>query len=154
MKKYALIFLTALLILSCSKTEDAAKKQGNTADTPAPSVKIETVQPKTLQLYAEITGKLEGITDIVYYSEVSGKVKSINKRLGDQVKKGEAIAYLDSQNYKISYDQANSELKSAEANLDALRIKLESTQKLFESGKVSKFELTKDRKSTRLNSSH
>jgi RND family efflux transporter MFP subunit len=144
MKKYALIFLTSILILSCSKTEEGAKKQGNMPDTPAPSVKIEVVQPKMLQLYAEITGKLEGITDIVYYSEVSGKVKSINKRLGDQVKKGEAIAYLDSQNYRISYDQTNSELKSAEANLDALRIKLESTQKLFESGKVSKFELTND----------
>ena len=105
---------------------------------------METIQPGDLQLYAEITGKLEGITDIVYYSEVAGKVKSVEKGLGDKIRKGEAIAYLESENYQISYDQAKSELKSAEAGLEALKIKLETTQKLYESGKVSKFELTND----------
>jgi RND family efflux transporter MFP subunit len=145
MTKYALaLSLTIMMLISCSKEEGAAKGQNKMPENPPPTVKVEIVQPGALQLFAEITGKLEGITDIVFYSEVTGKVKSIEKRLGEQVKKGEAIAYLDSQNYKISYDQANSELKSVEAGLDALKIKLETTQKLFESGKVSKFELTND----------
>ena len=145
MKKYALaLSMTLLMLISCSKEDGGAKGQNKIPENPPPTVKVEIVQPGTLQLYAEITGKLEGITDIVYYSEVAGKVKSIEKKLGDQVQKGDAIAYLDSQNYQISYDQAKSELKSAEANLDALKIRLETTQKLFESGKVSKYELTND----------
>ena len=145
MKKYTLaLSMTLLMLISCSKENGGAKGQNKMPENPPPTVKVEIVQPGTLQLYAEITGKLEGITDIVYYSEVAGKVKSIEKKLGDQVQKGDAIAYLDSQNYQISYDQARSELKSAEANLDALKIRLETTQKLFESGKVSKYELTND----------
>ncbi len=150
MKKMTYLISIAILILtSCSKSTDAAKKPGQSGmqDSPPVTVKVEKVQPRDLQLYAEITGKLEGITDIVYYSEVAGKVKSIEKKLGDSVKKGEAIAYLDSKNYQISYDQAKSELKSAEAGLDALKLKAETTKKLFESGKVSKYELTNDESS-------
>ncbi|HQO09249.1 MAG TPA: efflux RND transporter periplasmic adaptor subunit [Clostridiales bacterium] len=142
MKKYVMIILTVLLILSCTKTDDKSKKQDNSPDNTIPSVKTETVQQKPLQLYAEITGKLEGITDIVYYSEVAGKVRTIEKNLGERISKGEAIAYLDSENYRITYDQTASELKSAEANLDAVRIKTEASRKLYETDKVSKFELT------------
>jgi RND family efflux transporter MFP subunit len=148
MKKIILPLLAAsiALIMSCSKSGDDQKKpgQGMLTENPPQSVKVETVQPKDLQLYAEITGKLEGITDIVYYSEVSGKVQNIEKKLGEMILKGEAIAELESRNYQISYDQAKSELKSSEANLSALKIKLETTRKLFESGKVSKYELTND----------
>lgn len=135
---------TAIILISCSKTEDNPGKKNESVQNPAVTVKVETIRPGDLQLYAEITGKLEGITDIIYYSEVAGKVKSVEKGLGDRVSKGEAIAYLDSKNYQISYDQARSELKSAEAGLEALKIKLETTQKLYDSGKVSKYELTND----------
>ncbi|MFO7810355.1 MAG: efflux RND transporter periplasmic adaptor subunit [Candidatus Delongbacteria bacterium] len=138
------ILTSAIILLSCSKSEENPGKKNEGVQNPAVTVKVEVIQPRDLQLYAEITGKLEGITDIVYYSEVAGKVKSVEKGLGDMVKKGEAIAYLDSENYRITYDQAKSELKSAEAGLEALKIKLESTKKLYDSGKVSKFELTND----------
>jgi RND family efflux transporter MFP subunit len=150
MKKFAIIILTAVFLTSCSKKEEKPGQSNSMRpETPARTVKIEKVAPKDLQLYAEITGKLEGITDIVFYSELGGKVRSVEKKLGDQVKKGEAIAYLDSQSYKITYDQTRSELKSSEANLDALNIKLEATQKLFESGKVSRFELANDQSSAK-----
>ena len=138
------ILTSAIILLSCSKAEENSGKKNESVKNPVVTVKVEVIQPRDLQLYAEITGKLEGITDIVYYSEVAGKVKSVEKGLGDRVRKGEAIAYLESENYKISYDQAKSELKSAEAGLEALKIKLEATQKLYDSGKVSKFELTND----------
>ncbi len=142
--KYISTLTVLILLLSCSRKEEPSGQRGMRAEAPPPAVKTETVMPKELQLYAEITGKLEGITDIVYYSEVAGKVRSVEKRLGERVKKGEPIAFLDSQSHKIAFDQARSEQKSAEANLDALRIKLEATQKLFESGKVSRFELAND----------
>ncbi len=150
MKKYMIIILSAVLIFSCSKEEDKpGQGQRSGIETPPRSVRVESVAPKDLQLYAEITGKLEGIIDIVFYSELGGKVRSVEKKLGDQVKKGEAIAILDSDSYKIAYDQANSELKSAEANYDALKIRLEGTEKLFEAGKVSRFELSNDRSSAK-----
>ncbi len=143
-KLISVIITSSIILLSCSKTEENQGKKNESIQNPPVTVKVEVIQQRDLQLYAEITGKLEGITDIVYYSEVAGKVKSVEKGLGDKIGKGEAIAYLDSENYKITYDQARSELKSAEAGLEALKIKLETTQKLYESGKVSKFELTND----------
>ncbi|MDD3808420.1 MAG: efflux RND transporter periplasmic adaptor subunit [Candidatus Pacebacteria bacterium] len=143
-KLISAFLISAMILLSCSKTEENPGKKNESVQNPAVTVKVEVIQPRDLQLYAEITGKLEGITDIVYYSEVAGKVKSVEKGLGDKIRNGEAIAYLDSENYKITYDQARSELKSSEAGLEVLTIKLETTQKLYESGKVSKFELTND----------
>jgi len=138
------IAMTLILVLSsCSKSNETADKTQKKEVAPS-TVKIELVQEKDLQLFAGVTGRLEGITDIVYYSEVSGKVKSIEKKMGDPIKVGEAIATLDSKNYKISYDQARSELKSAEANLDAAKIKLETTEKLYKKGQVSKYEFTND----------
>lgn len=145
MKKILIITIMMILMVSCSKdnSEQQPDKKGNKL-AQITTVKLETIKPGDLQLYAGITGKLEGITDIVYYSEVAGKVSKIEKKLGDQVKKGEAIAILDAKNYKISYDQAKADMKSSEATLDAAKIKLETTEKLFKNGQVSKYELTND----------
>ncbi|NOR45279.1 MAG: efflux RND transporter periplasmic adaptor subunit [Candidatus Delongbacteria bacterium] len=139
--------ITMILILalsSCSKEDPAADKKQKKEVSPS-TVKIELVQEKDLQLYASVTGRLEGITDITYFSEVSGKVKSIEKRLGDPVKKGEAIAFLDAKNYKINYDRTKSDLMSAEASLDVAKIKLETTEKLYNKDKASKVEFANDK---------
>ncbi|MBN2789631.1 MAG: efflux RND transporter periplasmic adaptor subunit [Candidatus Delongbacteria bacterium] len=133
-----------LVLSSCSNDNSGQQQKKAKPEAQITVVKVENVKSNDLQLFADITGKLEGITDIVYYSEVSGKVRTIEKKLGDFVKKGEAIATLDAQNYKISYDQAKADMKSAEATLDAAKIKLETTEKLFKNGQVSKYELTND----------
>ncbi|MDA3885678.1 MAG: efflux RND transporter periplasmic adaptor subunit [Candidatus Delongbacteria bacterium] len=134
-----------LVLSSCSKdNSDQQQQKKAKPEAQLVTVKVEKVIEKDLQLFAGITGKLEGITDIVYYSEVAGKVETIEKRLGDMVKKGEAIAVLDGKNYKISYDQAKADKISAEATLDAVKIKLETTEKLYKNGQISKYEYTND----------
>lgn len=145
-KKITGLVIFALLIIilsSCSsekKQDSDLTNQGEQIQT----VKTEIVEYRDLQLFAHFTGKLEGITDIILYSEVTGKVTGIEKELGQTVKEGEPIADIDSKNFMISYNKAKSELKSATATLDATRIKAETAEKLYEKGQISKYEYIND----------
>ena len=42
---------------------------------------VEEVMPRTLNEYIQLTGKLEGWTDIVMASETSGKILELKKQL-------------------------------------------------------------------------
>jgi len=146
MKKTILLLTVALfaLLASCSKGNATPAVQADKQEQ-VPMVKIETIQELELQLYANVNGRLEGVVDMILYSEVSGKVQKVNTSLGRFVKKGDELAAVNSEDYKIALMQANSDLIAAEASFDAAKIKLEASTKLFEKEKVSKYELTNDK---------
>ncbi|MBN1970350.1 MAG: efflux RND transporter periplasmic adaptor subunit [Candidatus Delongbacteria bacterium] len=145
MKRIALIIsiISSIFFSSCTKGNSAPLKNIS-MENKETIVKVKTMVNNDLQLYVPVSGALEGKTDIVVYSEVSGKIVNINTALGKYVKKGEELASIDSKDYEITVMQANADLMAVNEAFEAAKIKLEVSAKLLEDDKVSKYGYSSD----------
>ena len=117
--KIILILMAALLILSgCGKK---AGKPEMPKDKDSQAVMVQEMVPGTLEDFINVSGKLEGITDITMSSETSGRILQLYKRLGDRVAKGERIGMVENDVLQIRLEQAEAALASAETALDNAR---------------------------------
>ncbi len=136
-----IILLLTILLASCSKEEPSKMKMdGNTKEKEI-IVMVQEMQPRDLDKYIRVTGKLEGFNDVNLTSEVSGKVIEIFKSLGDWVEKGEAIARIDNSDYENQLKQAEAVLMAAESSLEMANINLTVSSNLYEQDKISENEL-------------
>ena len=83
------------------------------------------------------TGTIEASSLVSVGAEVSGRIKSLNVQLGDEVKAGEVIAEIDSLNQENAVKAAEASLASVEAQreiqqatLDQAKVALERAEKL------------------------
>jgi RND family efflux transporter MFP subunit len=73
-------------------------------------------------------------------AEVSGKIEKIFKDLGDIVSGNMILAQIDDDIPLSNYNQAKSQVLSAENNLKIARLNLKSDEELFNNGDISKLE--------------
>ncbi len=71
----------------------------------------------------KLTGQVKAASDIQLSFAGSGKVAKVNVKAGDQVKSGQVIAELDKSNISADYLSAVAGWQSAQANLDAQKLK-------------------------------
>lgn len=129
-EKIIILVLSSLLLLSfsaCKKNKVALEKKTGKEDKQ--SVMVETLQPRTLDEYITISGKLEGSTDITMTSETSGRILQLYKKLGDKVTKGEKIGKVDNDVYQIRLEQAQAAKLSAEASFENAQLNLTGSKK-------------------------
>jgi HlyD family secretion protein len=83
---------------------------------------VSTVQAKTGSITAVVnsTGQVAPWTQAKLSFRTSGRIVSIPVRVGDAVKKGNPLASLDATDLKIQVEQAQANLDSAQAQLDAI----------------------------------
>lgn len=67
----------------------------------------------------------------------AGVVTRLDVRLGDRVRAGQLLAELDNVAARLAYEQARSQLNSAESQMNTARLALERTRSLYESGNAS-----------------
>jgi len=128
MKLYQGILL-ALLFVACNRKEDAK----------------EVIRPVYYQQIAESATteirNFAGISQAKNEAKLSFKVGgTLEKRffkLGERVKEGELLAYLDSEDYKINYDKALSSKKNAEVQLTAAKSSFERIENLYGNNNAS-----------------
>src|SRR3990172_7025306 len=92
-------------------------------------------------------GELQAEAEAVVKAEVKGKVLEIYKNLGEAVNKGELIARLDSEEYKISHEQATQALKEAQSKYELARLSRDRADGLFKKGLISERESDEARES-------
>lgn len=68
---------------------------GSQGDMTTVTVSVKAMEPETLQKTVLLNGDVASRTETSIYPDTSGKVSRILKSLGDTVRKGEVIAYLD-----------------------------------------------------------
>jgi RND family efflux transporter MFP subunit len=107
------------------------------AESPPVPVITERVELRDLQEFLTITGKLEGITDIVLMSETNGRIIKLHKTLGNRVEIGDEIAEIDNEVYKIRLAQAEATLASTQAAYDAATLSFRSAETLYDKGSIS-----------------
>jgi len=97
-----------------------------------PSYLSAAVERKDLSESVLATGTLEALRQVSVGAQVSGQVKSLKVALGDQVKKGEVIAEIDSLTQQNALKQADAQLKDVAAQRAAKVATLKQAQLAFD----------------------
>ena len=69
--------------------------------------------------------------------KVGGTLEKINFKMGEPIKKGEIIAYLNDEDYKINYQKALAAKKNAEIQVSSAKSTFERIEKLYASNNAS-----------------
>lgn len=69
--------------------------------------------------------------------KVGGTLEKINFKLGQHIKKGDVIAYLNDQDYKINYQKALASKKNAEIQMQSAKANFERIEKLYANNNAS-----------------
>jgi membrane fusion protein (multidrug efflux system) len=79
-------------------------------------VSVVTVQPERTAIYTELPGRVEAIKDAEIRARVNGIVTKVAFTQGGDVKEGDLLFIIDPAPYKAARDQADAQLKKAQAD--------------------------------------
>ena len=95
----------------------------NSAD--APDIKTATVERGDIAVTIDATGTIKPLNIVEVSSKASGKILELRVDAGDYVEKDEIIAVIETTYVQISLEQAQADLRSAQARLQQAEIDFE-----------------------------
>ncbi|MET3287855.1 UNVERIFIED_CONTAM: HlyD family secretion protein [Brevibacillus sp. OAP136] len=115
--KLTLGLLALFLVLGgCSAGKEAAVEPKQEA-APTP-VQVEPVKAGYIEISAGISGKLAPSEEVKVAPKVSGKIKDLNVKLGQQVKQGDVLFTLEQTDLNNAVQSAQAALNFAQASLN------------------------------------
>jgi RND family efflux transporter MFP subunit len=135
--------LAALVLMAagCRKKETQASAA---VEAPALQVKVLQVQAEAFPLTVAVTGTLVSSTRVDVKAETLGRIVKFPKQEGDLVAAGEAVAWVDQENYQLAVRQAETTVEVAAAALERTKVmaahnrtELERSQNLIKSGGIT-----------------
>ncbi|MCK6530071.1 efflux RND transporter periplasmic adaptor subunit [Myxococcota bacterium] len=90
-------------------------------EAPRTRVEVARIEATPARIDVSLPGEVEGIRDAILGSPAGGPVEAVLVRPGQAVKKGQAIARVDTASYQIRREQAAADLALAEAELERAR---------------------------------
>jgi HlyD family secretion protein len=95
------------------------------ASTDAAAIKTATVERGDIAVTIDATGTIKPLNIVKVSSKASGKILELRVDAGDYVEKDEVIAVIETTYVQISLEQAEADLRSAQARLQQAEIDLE-----------------------------
>jgi RND family efflux transporter MFP subunit len=132
---------TAILLTGC-RTREAK----NVAASEPPPVIASLIKVETEAFVASVpvTGTLVSNARVDVKAEIIGRITRFDKEAGDRVTAGEALVWVNAENFKLSLRQVETSVKVAEAALERARLleshsrsELERAQNLLKSGGIT-----------------
>lgn len=123
----------AAMLVACSKPEPAPE--------PIRAVKIFTVGASGLTASQEYSGEVRARVESRLGFRVAGKIIKRQAQVGQRVKKGQILAQLDPQDYKLGADAARAALAAAVTNRDLAAADFKRFQGLKDQNFISAAEL-------------
>lgn len=122
-RKTGKIFLFAALVLAVALIvySFASKQKG----TGIQSLETYVVSEKTVKPYLTVSGNLYPLESYELQFKFQGKVTSVNVKPGDEVKKGQVLAQIES-------NEVSKSLKNAELNLKTAQTRYDQTKETYE----------------------
>lgn len=130
-----LVCLAPTTILSCK--QEAA----STSARPGPEVEVVEVSQKDVPIYAEWVGTTDGLVNANIRAQVSGYLLKRNYEEGAFVKKGSLLFEIDPRKFQAVFDQANGDLRKAQAQLIKAELDVKRDTPLAKAGAISQKEL-------------
>ena len=142
-KTFYLACVLGLLLTAC------AKKDPQPFVRPPSPVTVASVVSQDVPLYLDEVGHTVAREVVSVQPQVSGKITEIHFADGADLKKGDPLFTIDPRPFEAQLNAAQANLAQSKAALDFARIEFDRVKDLVESRAIAR-----DRKSTRLNSSH
>lgn len=142
-KLFLIIILSFFALLSCEENDSVDKDNSSGVEENklgAIPVEAITISEKLIEQKLPLTGILKPNNSVDLIAEVSGKVKSINKELGDFVSANQTLAIIDDVIPESQYKQAEAQVQSTQSLLKISELNLNSDKILFENGDISELE--------------
>jgi len=131
--------LAALLLLCAGCSGGGGDKSG---ERPPPEVGFVIVQPTSVPLTTELSGRTSPFAVSEVRPQVSGVIRARLFAEGSLVRAGQTLYQIDPSLYQASVDQAQANLASAEANAEAARTRAARYRPLAEMEAVSRQDYT------------
>ncbi len=128
-KLLTLLLVTALVFTGCSKTENISAEATEETYT---AVEVETLKPMELHIENIMTAKTYADKDVYVVPLMSGKVESINVKVGDRVNKDDVLFVMDKDDIANQVNQALAAYESAKAGYEVSVSQIENAKKSFE----------------------
>lgn len=130
----ALTLALCLLVSACGKGDDDAKD-----DQPV-TVATLALQPKTVPLVSEFTGRTDSESTVELRARISGFLKKINFVEGSLVKKGDLLFVIDPVEQQNTLARTSADVARDKAQLDYARKERARFEALVKQGAVSQQE--------------
>ncbi|HET6975819.1 MAG TPA: efflux RND transporter periplasmic adaptor subunit [Pyrinomonadaceae bacterium] len=111
------LLLAALFLTSCKSDYQASQRQGRPDAKTTRQVKTIAVAETPFGETVTANGTLAAYDQTTVSVKVPGRVRTISVDLGSVVKRGQVIALVDSEDYRIRVQQAEASLAQARARL-------------------------------------
>src|SRR6185295_19403853 len=113
------VFLVAVAVIStaCKSGYPASASQAGGKNAPARQVKMAQVAEMPVGQTVTVNGTLAAYDQTTVSVKVPGRVKMISVDLGSVVKRGQMVAQLEPEDYRLRVEQAAAALQQARARL-------------------------------------
>lgn len=136
-----LITLTLFAVIGCEEEKAPPNEQvkNEVVNEPSNSIPVEAmvIEEKIIEQKLPLTGVLAPNKSIDLVVEVSGKVTSVKKELGDYIGVNQTLAIIDDVIPESQYKQAQAQVLSSESSLNIAKANFESDKILLENGDIS-----------------
>ena len=148
------VIISALFIASCgSNSEDANQRErpGNFRGGQATSVEVAPVTTETISDQIRAFGTIRAQDVVSITPQVSNRITRIRADLGDNVTQGQVLAEIYNVPFRDAVEQAQAQIRQAQATLERDSTQFNRQQELFERDLISRSEFD-DARSSYLNS--
>lgn len=118
---------------SRASVDGAATAAGSTATPLAAPVEIEPVQQGPISEYIETTNNIYADTQVVVHPKTSGQIVRILVEEGDTVSRGDVLAIIDDDEYRLRRKQADVSFKQAMEKRDRIQAMYDNQMASLES---------------------
>src|SRR4051794_4462531 len=129
--------LTAAVALAAAACGGTAAETATTQVARTVPVRTATAQTRDLTETLTLTGTLDPRAEVSVVSEVSARLERVLKNEGDRVSKGQTIAVLDNQDFRLARDRAQAMLAIADANRAHARAENDRADALLKTGGIT-----------------
>jgi len=126
----------SLLVVAGCRGETPAQTE-KAAPAGPPTVEVVKVVEQPLNVTLSLPGELTPYQSVALYSRVTGFVKSITVDRGSHVRAGQLLATLEAPELVAQRSEAQSKLKSAEAQLAVIRARAEGNASTYDKLKAA-----------------
>lgn len=129
MNKWKIITIVGVIVLVVGAAVVIGRMvfatKGDSGNSDAPAVQTATVQRGDIAVTIDATGTIKPLNIVEISSKASGKILKLNVDAGDYVEKDDVIAIIEDTYVQISLEQAEADLKAAEARLQQSEIDIQ-----------------------------
>jgi membrane fusion protein (multidrug efflux system) len=130
------VLVTAALV-ACDKSNSGSGPQAMMGGGPPPEVTVVDIQPETVTITTELSGRTSAYLVAEVRPQVSGIIQKTLFTEGSEVKEGSVLYQIDPALFKTAYDSAKAALVKAEADMPPAKSKAERYKTLVASRAIS-----------------